>query len=100
MSIEPKLIRVLAVDDHPVLRELIATLVNAEPYLKLVAEASNGKEAVEKFRSHRPDITLMDIQMPGVNGIEAITQIPSECSEARNIVLTTSTGNVAVRGEL
>ena len=93
MSIEPKLIRVLAVDDHPLLREGIATLVNAEPDMKLVAEASNGKEAVEKFRSHRPDITLMDIQMPGVNGIEAITQIQSECPDARIIVLTTYTGS-------
>src|SRR5436309_4529930 len=96
MSIEPKLIRVLAVDDHPLLREGIATLVNAEPDMKLVAEASNGKEAVEKFRSHRPDITLMDIQMPGVNGIEAITQIQSECPDARIIVLTTYTGDVQV----
>jgi len=96
MSIEPKSIRVLAVDDHPLLREGIATLVNAEPDMKLVAEASNGKEAVEKFRSHRPDITLMDIQMPGVNGIEAITQIQSECPDARIIVLTTYTGDVQV----
>ena len=96
MSIESKLIRVLAVDDHPLLREGIATLVNAEPDMKLVAEASNGKEAVEKFRSHRPDITLMDIQMPGVNGIEAITQIQSECPDARIIVLTTYTGDVQV----
>ena len=96
MSVEPKLIRVLTVDDHPLLREGIATLVNAEPDMKLVAEASNGKEAVEKFRSHRPDVTLMDIQMPGVNGIEAITQIQSECPDARIIVLTTYTGDVQV----
>src|SRR2546430_9648086 len=96
MSIEPKLIRVLAVDDHPLLREGIATLVNAEADMKLVAEASNGKEAVGKFRSRRPDITLMDIQMPGVNGIEAITQIQSECPDARIIVLTTYTGDVQV----
>ena len=96
MSVEPKLIRVLTVDDHPLLREGIATLVNAEPDMKLVAEASNGKEAVEKFRSHRPDVTLMDIQMPGVNGIEAISQIQSECPDARIIVLTTYTGDVQV----
>ena len=77
MSVEPMLIRVLIVDDHPLLRDGIAALVNAESDMKLVAEASNGKEAVEKFRLHRPDVTLMDIQMPGVNGIEAISQIQS-----------------------
>ena len=64
--------------------------------MKLVAEASNGKEAVEKFRLHRPDVTLMDIQMPSVNGIEAITQIQSEYPDARIIVLTTYTGDVQV----
>jgi len=96
MSVEPKLIRVLSVDDHPLLRDGIAALVNAEPDMKLVAEASNGKEAVEKFRLHRPDVTLMDIQMPGVNGIEAITQIQSEYPDARIIVLTTYTGDVQV----
>jgi len=96
MSIEPKLIRVLSVDDHPLLRDGIAALVNAEPDMKLVAEASNGKEAVEKFRLHRPDVTLMDIQMPSVNGIEAITQIQSEYPDARIIVLTTYTGDVQV----
>ena len=96
MSVEPKLIRVLSVDDHPLLRDGIAALVNAEPDMKLVAEASNGKEAVEKFRLHRPDVTLMDIQMPSVNGIEAITQIQSECPDARIIVLTTYTGDVQV----
>ena len=96
MSVEPKLIRVLSVDDHPLLRDGIAALVNAEPDMKLVAEASNGKEAVEKFRLHRPDVTLMDIQMPSVNGIEAITQIQSEYPDARIIVLTTYTGDVQV----
>jgi len=96
MSVEPKLIRVLSVDDHPLLRDGIAALVNAEPDMKLVAKASNGKEAVEKFRLHRPDVTLMDIQMPSVNGIEAITQIQSEYPDARIIVLTTYTGDVQV----
>ena len=96
MSVEPMLIRVLIVDDHPLLRDGIAALVNAESDMKLVAEASNGKEAVEKFRLHRPDVTLMDIQMPGVNGIEAISQIQSECADARIIVLTTYTGDVQV----
>jgi DNA-binding NarL/FixJ family response regulator len=90
------LIRVLCVDDHPLLRDGIAALVNAEPDMKLVAEASNGKEAVEKFRLHHPDVTLMDIQMPDVSGIEAIAQIQSEYPGAHIIVLTTYTGDVQV----
>lgn len=94
MSISPSLIRILTVDDHALLREGIAALVNAEPDMKLVAEASNGKEAIEKFRSHRPDVTLMDLQMPGLNGIEAINRIQSEFPNARIIVLTTYTGDV------
>jgi len=96
MSISPSLIRILTVDDHALLREGIAALVHAEPDMKLVAEASNGKEAIEKFRSHRPDVTLMDLQMPGLNGIEAINCIQSEFPNARIIVLTTYTGDVQV----
>ena len=66
------LIRILTVDDHPLLRKGIAALVNAEPDLKLIAEASNGKEAIDAFRSHQPDVTWRDLQMPEVNGLEAI----------------------------
>jgi DNA-binding NarL/FixJ family response regulator len=100
MDINRRLIRVLTVDDHPLLREGIAALVNAEPDMKLVAEASNGWDAVEKFRLHRPDVTLMDLQMPGVGGIEAISQIQNEFPGARIIVLTTYTGDVQVLGAL
>src|SRR5271156_6102661 len=96
MSISPSPIRILTVDDHPLLREGIAALVNTEPDMKVVAEASNGEDAIEKFRSHRPDVTLMDLQLPGLNGIEAITRIRSEFSNARLIVLTTYTGDVQV----
>jgi DNA-binding NarL/FixJ family response regulator len=90
------LIRILTVDDHPILRKGLAALVNAEPDLKLVAEASNGKEAIEAFRCHQPDITLMDLQMPGVDGIQAIEAIYSEFPQARIIVLTTYTGDTQV----
>jgi DNA-binding NarL/FixJ family response regulator len=90
------MIRVLSVDDHPLLREGIAALVNAESDMKLVAEAANGQEAIEKFRLHRPDVTLMDLQMPSLNGIEAIIGIRSEFPNARIIVLTTYAGDVQV----
>jgi DNA-binding NarL/FixJ family response regulator len=92
----PNLIRILTVDDHPILRKGLAALVNAEPDLKLVAEAANGKEAIEAFRCHQPDITLMDLQMPGVDGIQAIEAICSEFPQARIIVLTTYTGDTQV----
>src|SRR6202165_5365011 len=90
------MIGVLSVDDHDRRREGIAALVNAESDMKLVAEATNGQEAIEKFRVHRPDITLMDLQMPALNGIEAIIGIRSEFPNARVIVLTTYAGDVQV----
>ena len=96
MSSLPDLIRVLTVDDHPLLREGIATLVNAEADMKLVAEASSGREAVQMFQLHRPDVTLMDLQMPDMNGTEAIGEIRSEFPDARIIVLTTYTGDAQV----
>jgi len=90
------MIGILSVDDHALLREGIAALVNAESDMKLVAEATNGQEAIEKFRVHRPDVTLMDLQMPAMNGIEAIIGIRSEFPSARIIVLTTYAGDVQV----
>jgi DNA-binding NarL/FixJ family response regulator len=90
------MIGVLSVDDHALLREGIAALVNAESDMQLVAEATNGRDAIEKFRSHRPDVTLMDLQMPALNGIEAIIGIRSEFPHARIIVLTTYAGDVQV----
>lgn len=100
MASLPNLIRILAADDHPLLRRGIAALVNGEPDMKLIAEASNGEEAVEKFRIHRPDVTLMDLQMPGFNGIEAISRILDEFPGARIIVLTTYKGDAQVMSAL
>jgi DNA-binding NarL/FixJ family response regulator len=92
----PDMIRILAVDDHPLLRKGIAALVNAELDMKLVAEASHGEEAIESFRLHRPDVTLMDLQLPGVSGMEAIERILGEFPDARIIVLTTYRGDAQV----
>jgi two-component system, NarL family, response regulator len=86
-------IRILTVDDHPMLREGIAAVLASEQDMILVAEASNGREAVEQFRTHHPDVTLMDVQMPEVNGIDAIVKIREEFPDARIIVLTTYTGD-------
>lgn len=96
MSSAPNLIRVLSVDDHALLRKGIAAVINAELDMKLVAEACSGEEAIEQFRVHRPDVTLMDLQMPGLNGIETMGRILSEFPDARIIVLTTYSGDVQV----
>jgi DNA-binding NarL/FixJ family response regulator len=86
-------IRILAVDDHELLRKGIAALLESEPDLQLVAEAANGREAIQQFRAHRPDVTLMDLQMPEMNGLDAIIAIRSEWPDARIIVLTTYAGD-------
>ena len=89
-------IRILAVDDHALLRKGIAALINAEPDMELVAEAANGQEAISEFKRHRPDVTLMDLQMPDMNGIECIIAIRGDFPQARIIVLTTYPGDVQV----
>jgi DNA-binding NarL/FixJ family response regulator len=96
MSGGANLIRILAVDDHPLFRNGIAALLATQQDMSLVAEASNGREAIQQFRAHRPDITLMDLQMPEMNGLDAIIAIRGEFPEARIIVLTTYTGDVQV----
>lgn len=96
MNSQPGLIRILTVDDHPILRKGIASLVNAEADMKLIAEASGGREAVELYRLHRPDVTLMDLQMPEMDGADAIREIQSEFQDARIIVLTTYSGDAQI----
>jgi DNA-binding NarL/FixJ family response regulator len=100
VSNKSKSIQLLVVDDHPLLREGIAAIINNQTDIELVAEASNGREAIEKFRSHRPDVTLMDLQMPDMSGIDAIISIRQEFPEARIIVLTTYAGDVLAQRAL
>lgn len=98
MNDEAQPIRILCVDDHPVVRQGIAGLVAVHPDMALVAEASNGREAIQQFRAHRPDVTLMDLQMPEMGGLDAIAAIRAEFPDARIVVLTTYTGDAqAVR---
>jgi DNA-binding NarL/FixJ family response regulator len=89
-------IRIMAVDDHPLYRHGIAAVVSVQADLKLVAEAANGREAIQQFRTHRPDVTLMDLQMPEMSGLDAIRAILGEFPDARIIVLTTYAGDVQV----
>ena len=93
-AIQP--IRILAVDDHPVVRQGIAGLVGIQPDMTLVGEASNGREAIQQFRTHHPDVTLMDLQMPEMNGLDALITIRNEFPNARVIVLTTYAGDVQI----
>ena len=100
MSDDTKQIRIMTVDDHPVLRQGIAALISDQPDMTLVAEATNGREAIQQFRANLPDVTLMDLQMPEMNGLDAMIAIRGEFADARIIVLTTYAGDVQARRAL
>ncbi len=96
MSGDGGAIRVLCVDDHPVFRQGIAALIEGQADMALVGEASNGREGVQQFRTHKPDVTIMDLQMPEMNGIDAVIAIRNEFPQARIVVLTTYSGDAQV----
>ena len=96
----PVQIRIFCVDDHPLIREGIAAVVRNEPDMLLVAEASTGREAIQGFREHRPDITLMDLRMPDISGIDALIAIRTEFADARVIMLTTFEGDAEIQRAL
>ena len=96
MSADGSVIRILAVDDHFLVREGIATFIAAQSDMRLIAEATNGREAIQQFREHHPDVTLMDLQMPEMNGLDAIVAIRNEFRDARIIVLTTYKGDAQI----
>src|SRR5206468_3273730 len=93
-------IRVLCVDDHPLLREGIAAMINSQPDMVLIAVATNGTEAIQKFKEHRPDVTLMDLRLPDMSGVDSLVAIRADAPEARIIVLTTFEGDVEIHRAL
>jgi DNA-binding NarL/FixJ family response regulator len=97
---EPSTIRILTVDDHPLLRQGIAAIINSQHDMTLVAEAVNGAEAIQKYRAHRPDVTLMDLRLPDMSGIDSLAAIRSEFSDARIVMLTTFEGDVEIQRAL
>lgn len=99
MSDQPS-IRILSVDDHPLLREGLAAIINSQPDMVIVAQASNAMEAVQQFRKHKPDVTLMDLRLPDRSGIEALIDIRAEFPDARVIMLTTFEGDVEIQRAL
>ncbi len=96
MTADTSRIRILAVDDHPLVRQGIAGLVATQPDMTMVGEAANGREAIQQFRTHHPDVTLMDLQMPEMNGLDALIAIRNEFPDARVIMLTTYTGDTQI----
>ncbi len=96
MTADTSRIRILAVDDHPLVRQGIAGLVATQPDMAMVGEAANGREAIQQFRTHHPDVTLMDLQMPEMNGLDALIAIRNEFPDARVIMLTTYTGDTQI----
>jgi DNA-binding NarL/FixJ family response regulator len=97
---EQSKIRVFSVDDHPLLREGIAAIIDNQPDMMMVAQASNGREGIQRFREHRPDVTLMDLRLPDISGIDAMIAIRGEFPEARIVMLTTFEGDVEIQRAL
>ena len=97
---QSELISVFSVDDQPLIRGGIAAVINDEPDMRMIAQASNGRDAIQEFRQHRPDVTLMDVRLPDISGIEAMIAIRSEFPDARIVMLTTFEGDVEIRGAL
>jgi DNA-binding NarL/FixJ family response regulator len=96
----PARIRVLCVDDHPLLREGIAALINSQPDMVLIGEASSGTEALQRFRQHKPDVTLMDLRLPDMSGVDSLIAIRADMPDARVIMLTTFEGDVEIQRAL